>query len=75
MIGLKESIIIMERYKNIHKWMILPFVLVLSGFITSYFMTWTTEPWGYHLHALSAMAWFVFLMYVKQAKTHQASYE
>jgi len=41
--------------------MIIPWLIILIGFFPQYFMTWLSEPWGYHLHALSAMGWFALI--------------
>jgi len=50
------------KYKNLHLWMIIPFVLIQTGFIDSYWMTWSEERWMHHVHALSAMGWFALLI-------------
>jgi hypothetical protein len=52
----------MDRYKNLHLWMIIPFVLMQTGFIDSYWLTWTSEQWMRHIHALSAMCWYGLLI-------------
>jgi len=50
------------QYKRAHWWMIIPIIIILVGFMPSYFLTFTTEPWGHHMHALTAIAWFVLLI-------------
>lgn len=60
----------MKEYKNLHLWMIIPFVLMQSGFIESYWLTWTSEPWELHVHALSATAWFILIMIQPYLATH-----
>ena len=47
-----------QAYRNAHLWLIVPIVVILIGFMPSYFLTFATESWGHHLHALSAIAWF-----------------
>ncbi|MEO0469085.1 MAG: hypothetical protein AAF206_05650, partial [Bacteroidota bacterium] len=47
-----------QTYRNAHKWLIIPIVVILIGFMPSYFLTFAAESWGHHLHALSAIAWF-----------------
>jgi len=42
--------------------MIIPWIIILVGFTPQYFMTWLSEPWGYHLHALSAMCWYALMV-------------
>jgi hypothetical protein len=50
--------------------MIIPFVLMQSGFIDSYWMTWTEEQWMRHVHALSAMCWYILLIVQPYLATH-----
>jgi hypothetical protein len=50
--------------------MIIPWVIILIAFTPQYFISWTSEPWGYHLHALSAMAWFALLVIQPYLATH-----
>lgn len=52
----------LHQYRQAHLWMIIPWVIIIIAFTPQYFSSWTTEPWGYHLHALSAMAWFALLL-------------
>ena len=61
---------VLHQYRNAHKWMIIPWVIIMIAFTPQYFMSWTTEPWGYHLHALSAMAWFALLLLQPYLATH-----
>ena len=52
---------VLNQYRNAHKWMIIPWLIIIVGFTPQYFMTWLSEPWAYHLHALSAMAWYALM--------------
>lgn len=58
------------KYKNLHLWMIIPFLLMQTGFIDSYWMTWQSEQWMRHMHALSAMCWYVLLIVQPYLATH-----
>ncbi len=40
----------------------LPIVVIFVAFTPLYFATITTEPWAYHLHAWSAIAWYVLMI-------------
>lgn len=53
---------VLSQYRNAHKWMLIPWIVILIGFTPQYFMTWLSEPWAYHLHALSAMGWFALIV-------------
>ena len=57
-------------YRNAHKWLIIPIVVILIAFTPLYFSTFTQEPWGYHMHALSAIAWYVLMITQPYLATH-----
>ncbi|WKK67019.1 hypothetical protein [Lutimonas zeaxanthinifaciens] len=61
---------VLNQYQNAHKWMLIPWIIIIIAFTPQYFMSWSTEPWPYHLHALSAMAWFALLLYQPYLATH-----
>lgn len=50
------------KYRHLHLWMILPFLLMQSGFIQVYWMNWRSAQWMRHIHSLSAMSWYVLLI-------------
>lgn len=50
--------------------MVIPWIIIIIGFTPQYFMTWLSEPWGYHLHALSAMAWYALMVSQPYLATH-----
>ncbi|MEO1054420.1 MAG: hypothetical protein AAFX87_27525 [Bacteroidota bacterium] len=60
----------LQQYRNTHKWMVIPWIIIIIGFTPQYFMTWLSEPWGYHLHALSAMAWYALMVSQPYLATH-----
>ena len=60
----------LEQYRNTHKWMIIPWIIIIIGFTPQYFISWLSEPWGYHLHALSAMAWYALMVSQPYLATH-----
>ena len=50
--------------------MLIPWIVILIGFTPQYFMTWLSEPWAYHLHALSAMGWYALIVIQPYLATH-----
>ncbi|WP_185154316.1 hypothetical protein [Fulvivirga sp. M361] len=60
----------MNKYKSLHLWMIIPFVLMQSGFIDSYWITWSDEDWSTHIHVFSAMFWYILLIVQPFLATH-----
>ncbi len=49
-------------YANAHKWLLIPIIVILIAFTPLYFATFTSEPWAYHTHALSAIAWYALMI-------------
>ena len=52
----------MDRYKNVHRWLLIPFVIVMLGFAPSYWLKFTDAPFRQHLHGLTATLWFILLI-------------
>ncbi len=52
----------LELYKSAHRWLVLPLFVLLLAFFPIYFATFPSEPWGYHMHALSAIAWYLLMI-------------
>jgi hypothetical protein len=42
--------------------MLIPFVVVLLGFLPGYWLRFADAPWRQHLHGLTATLWFVLLI-------------
>jgi hypothetical protein len=57
-------------YRNAHKWFLIPWLIIIIGFTPQYFLTWTSEPWAYHLHALSALCWYALIILQPYLATH-----
>jgi len=60
----------MEKYKNAHLWLLIPFVIVMLGFLPSYWLRFTEAPWRHHLHGITATLWFVLLVLQPYLVTH-----
>lgn len=52
----------MQKYRNLHLWLLLPFALTLWGFFPSYWHKFSSAHWLNHLHGLSATSWYVFVI-------------
>ncbi|GMG88748.1 hypothetical protein [Biformimicrobium ophioploci] len=55
--------IMFPAYKNTHLWLLVPFLLVLVGFVPSYWAKFFDAPFRHHLHGISATAWFLILVF------------
>jgi uncharacterized membrane protein YdcZ (DUF606 family) len=52
----------MNKFKNSHLWLLIPFAIVILGFMPSYWLRFTDAPWRQHLHGITATLWFVLLI-------------
>jgi len=52
----------MNKYKNVHLWLLIPFAIVMLGFLPSYWLKLSEAPWRQHLHGITATLWFVLLV-------------
>ena len=52
----------MEKYKSLHKWMIIPLVLMLIGIAPDYFGDFTENAWSVHVHFWTGMIWYLYLI-------------
>jgi hypothetical protein len=60
----------LKNYKNTHRWLIIPFVVILLGFAPSYWLKLGDAPFRQHLHGLTATLWFIVLMMQPYLVTH-----
>lgn len=52
----------MTRFKNTHLWLLMPFAVVVLGFVPSYWLRFAEVPWRHHVHGLTATLWFILLV-------------
>lgn len=52
----------MEKYKNLHLWLLIPFIIAVLGFMRSYYLNFTNVSFGNHVHGITATAWFIFVI-------------
>lgn len=60
----------LTRYRNAHLWLLIPFAIVVLGFVRSYYMNFPQVPWATHLHSLTATAWFLLVVAQPYLATH-----
>jgi len=51
-----------NKFKNTHLWLLIPFAIVIVGFLPSYWLKFAEAPWRQHLHGITATLWFVLLV-------------
>ncbi len=52
----------MERYKNLHWWMLLPMAVMQAGIFRDYWGDLTENAWSVHVHYWAATLWYGFLI-------------
>ena len=52
----------MERYKNLHLWMIIPMAIMQIGIFYDYWGDLTENAWSVHIHYWTATLWYVYLI-------------
>ncbi|MEL6674793.1 MAG: hypothetical protein AAFR61_21475 [Bacteroidota bacterium] len=52
----------MERYASLHRWMIIPFVIIQAGIFRYYWPDFTTQSWEIHVHYWLVTAWYSWLI-------------
>lgn len=52
----------MKKFKNLHFWLILPFLVTFFGFYFSYWSVFNEAPFYQHVHGLTATLWFLLII-------------
>ena len=60
----------LNNYKNTHRWLIIPFVVIMLGFAPSYWLKLGEVPFRQHLHGITATLWFIVLIAQPYLVTH-----
>lgn len=59
-----------NKYKNLHIWMILPMVLMQLGIFEDYWGDFSDNGWSVHVHYFSGTIWYFFLIIQPYFATH-----
>lgn len=60
----------MEKYKSLHKWMIIPLVLMQLGIFRDYWGDFTDNAWSVHIHYITGTIWYIYLIIQPYYATH-----
>lgn len=52
----------MERYRDLHLWMVIPMAIMQVGIFRDYWGDLTENAWSVHVHYWTATLWYVFLI-------------
>jgi hypothetical protein len=60
----------MTRYKNLHKWMIIPMVIMQLGIFKDYWGDFSRNAWSVHIHYWTGTTWYLYLIIQPYFATH-----
>ncbi|WP_370088185.1 hypothetical protein [Ekhidna sp.] len=67
----------MQKFKNLHLWMIIPLLLIQLGIFRFYWPKFTTTPWEFHIHFWLVTAWLILMIFqpylitIKKVEQHR----
>lgn len=59
-----------NKYKNLHIWMLIPMVLMQAGIFEDYWGDFSDNSWAVHIHYWTGTIWYVFLIIQPYFATH-----
>ena len=60
----------MNKYKNLHKWMLLPMVVMQLGIFKDYWGDFSDNAWAVHIHYWTGTVWYIYLIIQPYFATH-----
>jgi RsiW-degrading membrane proteinase PrsW (M82 family) len=60
----------MNKYRTLHKWMIIPMVFMQLGIFRDYWGDFSDNAWSVHIHYWTGTAWYVYLIIQPWFATH-----
>lgn len=60
----------MKKYNNLHKWMIIPMLLMQLGIFKDYWGDFTQNAWSVHIHYWTGSIWYLYLIIQPYFATH-----
>ena len=57
-----KSLTYHERYKRLHLWLLIPFIISVLGFFYSYYLNLANATFHQHIHGISATLWYVLVI-------------
>jgi hypothetical protein len=52
----------MEKYKSLHKWMIIPMIIMQIGIFRDYWGDFSDNAWSVHIHYITGTIWYLYLI-------------
>jgi hypothetical protein len=60
----------MNKYKDLHKWMIIPMVIMQLGIFKDYWGDFSDNAWTVHIHYWTGTIWYLYLIIQPYYATH-----
>ena len=60
----------MNKYKNLHKWMLLPMIVMQLGIFKDYWGDFSENAWAVHIHYWTGTVWYIYLIIQPYYVTH-----
>ena len=60
----------MNKYKNVHKWMVIQFVMMQLGIFKDYWGDFANKAWSVHIHYWTGTIWYLYLIMQPYFATH-----
>jgi hypothetical protein len=60
----------MNKYKDLHKWMILPMIIMQFGIFRDYWGDFSENAWSVHIHYWTGTVWYFYLIIQPYFATH-----
>lgn len=60
----------MNKYKNLHKWMLLPMIVMQLGIFKDYWGDFSENAWAVHIHYWTGTVWYIYLIIQPYYITH-----
>lgn len=61
----------MSKYANLHKWMIIPMIIMQLGIFGDYWGDFTENAWSVHVHYWTGTVWYIYLIIQPYFATHK----
>ena len=59
-----------SKYKDLHKWMILPLIFMQVGIFKDYWGDFSENAWSVHIHYWTGTVWYIYLIIQPYFVTH-----
>ncbi len=60
----------MSKYKDVHKWMLIPMLFMQFGIFEDYWGDFTDNAWAVHIHYWTGTIWYLYLIIQPYYATH-----